>query len=87
MSDLTEALADEVRRLLDERGIRQHHVAAALGVTQSAVSDRLRGRTPFTLQDLERLRELLGMEPWELLYPKSAGPLVTTLDGQLREAS
>lgn len=78
MTSLTRSTADAVRAALAARGIRQADAAAALGLSQPAVSDRMRGRTPFTLQDLERLADYLGIEPVELLQPRqvAAEPVV-----------
>ena len=78
MANLIEATAATVREELARRGIRQVDVALALGLSQPAISDRLRGRTPFTLADLERLAELLGVNVAELLQPRSCQPLGET---------
>jgi transcriptional regulator with XRE-family HTH domain len=78
MSNLTEAVAAAVRAELARRGLRQQAVALALGLSQPAISDRLRGRTPFTLDDLERLARLLDIDPAELLQPRSLQPLGAT---------
>lgn len=68
MGNLNQAVAAAVRDALRIRGITQQAAAAALGMSQPAISDRMRGRTPFTLADLERL-QLLGIEVNEVIYP------------------
>lgn len=65
---LNAAVVAAVRSALKERGIAQKDAAAALCMSQQAFSDRMRGRTPFTLHDLEQL-PLLGIEVAEVLYP------------------
>lgn len=78
MSDLTSSTAQAVRQHLRQRGLSQTAAALALGLSQQAVSDRLTGRTPFTLADLERLAVLLGVPVSELLQPRSCQPLGET---------
>lgn len=41
-------------------------------MSQPALSDRLRGRTPFTLEDLDRLAAYLGVTVAELLAPPAS---------------
>ena len=69
---LTQSTAAAVRELLRRRSLRQADLAMALGLSPGAVSDRLRGRTPFTLADLERIAELLEVPVSELLQPRAA---------------
>lgn len=73
MTSLVESTAALVREELAHRGIRQRQAAPAIGLSQQALSDRLTGRTPFTLPDLERLAELLGIDVLELLQPRQVG--------------
>lgn len=68
-TNLTRCIAAAVRAAMRARGVRQVDVALALGLSQPAVSARLNGRTPFTLADLERLADLLGVTVSELLQP------------------
>ena len=78
MTNLTRSTASAVRDALASRGIRQVDAAAALGLSQQATSDRLRGRTPFTLADLERLAELLGIPVADLVQPRADQPMGAT---------
>lgn len=63
------AASAAVREALRARGIRQSDAARVLGLSQPALSDRLRGRTPFTLADLDALAAHLGVTVAELLEP------------------
>lgn len=72
MTDSSAAAAAAVREALRARGIRQHTAADVLGLSQPALSDRLRGRTPFTLADLDRLADHLGVTVAELLEPPTS---------------
>jgi predicted transcriptional regulator len=67
MTDPTAAMAATVRAHLHRRGIRQTDVAPVLGLSQPSVSDRLTGKTPFTLVDLQRLAANLGITVAELM--------------------
>jgi transcriptional regulator with XRE-family HTH domain len=48
----------------------QTALAKALGMSQAAMSDRLTGKTPFTLDELQALADTFGVDPADLL----AGP-------------
>lgn len=48
-------VAEEVRALMGRRRMSQAQLGAVLKISQVSVSERLRGKTPFTLDDLERL--------------------------------
>lgn len=72
MTNSARAASAAVREALRSRGLRQVQVAPLLGLSQVALSDRLRGRTPFTLQDLDRIAEHLGIPVAELLEPAAA---------------
>lgn len=47
-------------------------MAPHLGLSQQALSDRFTGRTPFTLEDLDRLAVYLGVTVAELLAPPAS---------------
>lgn len=67
MSKLTSATAASVREALRSRGLRQVDLIPVLQLSQPALSARLTGHTPFTLKDLERIAEHLGIPVAELL--------------------
>ncbi|WP_372593577.1 helix-turn-helix domain-containing protein [Actinotalea sp.] len=69
-TNLTAAIADAVREHLRRRGVSQRTAGPLLGMSQQALSDRLTGRTPFTLADLERLADLLDLPVSDLLQPR-----------------
>lgn len=72
---LTELVAEEVRALKGRRSLSQQELAEVLGVNQGQVSARLRGKIPFTLQDVDRLADFFGVDPEYLMGNKSApGP-------------
>jgi transcriptional regulator with XRE-family HTH domain len=66
---LPAAVAATVREVLKARGLSQQEAAPIFGCSQQALSDRMTGRTPFTLEDLGRLAEHLGIPVAELLDP------------------
>ena len=69
---LPAAVAATVREVLKSRGLSQQEAAPIFGLSQQALSDRLRGRTPFTLVDLDRLADHLGITVAELLEPPAS---------------
>ena len=64
---LSEQVAAEVRALMGRFNLLQADLADALGVDQTQVSRRLRGHTPFTLGDVERLADYFQTTPLVLL--------------------
>jgi transcriptional regulator with XRE-family HTH domain len=68
---LHEAVAEEVRVILVRRRIKQQKLAEDLGWTPWYLGRRLRGETPFDVQDLETLGKVLDIEPTEF-FPGSA---------------
>jgi len=76
---LTQRVAAEVRALKGRHDVTQDQLAHVLGVAQPAVSKRLRGVTPFSLDELEKLADFFGLDgPEELLggrsNPRPGGP-------------
>lgn len=66
------AIADEVRAAMARRHVTQTQLAEALGISRQAVSDRLRGRTPFTVRDLLVAARVLRVSPWHLIPQPAA---------------
>jgi transcriptional regulator with XRE-family HTH domain len=58
---LTETVAAEVRAELARRNISKTEAAAKLGISRTLLWNRLRGESPFTVDELEALAELLGV--------------------------
>jgi transcriptional regulator with XRE-family HTH domain len=58
---LTQAVSREVRALLAGAGLTQQTVSKELQRSQAYVSERLRGRAAFDLDDLDGIAQLLGM--------------------------
>jgi transcriptional regulator with XRE-family HTH domain len=66
-ADSAAIVARNLKRLMVERDVKQGQLAAVLGITQSNVSKRLKGQTPFTTDDLDALAQAFGVRPSELL--------------------
>lgn len=64
---LVQRVALEVRVLLTRRQLRGADLAAALDVSPASVSAKINGRTPFSLEDLERIAEWLNVPVTDLL--------------------
>lgn len=50
-----------IRAEIARANLTQTHLAEALGLTQQSVSDRMRGRTPFTVDELLLVAALLNI--------------------------
>lgn len=76
---LSQRVAATVRAEMARLGVSQHDLANALGVTQQAVSLKIKGSRPMTIDELDIVAPLLGMTVVELLAdaksPRSGGPL------------
>jgi len=56
-----------IRALMRQRDVSQTDLARELGLTQSAVSDRLRGRTPLREPELRAIADFLAVPVEQLL--------------------
>jgi len=68
---MIETLPDRARRRvreeLDRRGVTQPDIAGQLQWSQSKVAQKLTGRTPWTLHELEALCFVAGLSPLEAI--------------------
>lgn len=75
---LNQKVADELNALRGRYGRSQADLAEVIQVTQSQMSKRLKGRVPFTLDDIERFAEYFGITASQLLgyaeAPRPDGP-------------
>ncbi|HBG5344122.1 TPA: helix-turn-helix transcriptional regulator [Clostridioides difficile] len=56
-----------LKRLRLEHGYTQQQLATHMGMSQTTYSDKEKGKTPFTVPELEKLCKFLGKEVLELL--------------------
>lgn len=66
---LTVQVAEEIRAMMARRRMTGAGLARALGVSEAWVSYRLSGKQAIDLNDLERIAEVLGIAPQDLLPP------------------
>jgi transcriptional regulator with XRE-family HTH domain len=64
--------ADNLRRLMDRRGVTQPVLARATGITQSTLSRLLNGKSEASVSELSRLRDYFGVPLEELVDPWTA---------------
>lgn len=64
---LHERVAATVRAEMARYGVRQREIAIALGLTQQSVSGKLRGSTPFAVDELAVVAPMVGMTVSELI--------------------
>ncbi|WP_080512504.1 helix-turn-helix domain-containing protein [Rhodococcus opacus] len=67
----TERVTTNVRAELARRGLTQRDLAQALDITQQAASRRMLGRVQFSVEDLGKVADLLGIAPEHLLADHS----------------
>jgi transcriptional regulator with XRE-family HTH domain len=64
---LTETVAAEVRAHLARRNISRSIAAEHIGISRTLLWNRLRGESPFTVTELEKLAELLEVPVTQFL--------------------
>lgn len=64
------AAAARLQEMMDEQAVTEAELASRLGVPQSSVSSHLRGTAQFTIPELYRYAEALGMEAFVIIEPK-----------------
>ena len=64
---LTSTVSRNVRAMMAANGVSQMEMARAMGLSQTAVSKRLRGLTPWDTNDLEIVARVLRVRPEALL--------------------
>lgn len=73
-ADLVDTVAAEVRAHMARRRVTQVQLAEILGIKQVSVSERLRGKTPFRLEEIGVIAEAFGIHPAALLGGHSPSP-------------
>lgn len=68
-TDVTATLPDRVQRWMTYRGISHADLAAALGLSRSGVTRRLRGQIPLRATEVAIIARVLDMPASELLDP------------------
>lgn len=63
----SERIASNVRAEMARRRITQTEIAKKAGIPQSGLSRRLVGSTPFTVNEIERIAEVLDIQVNELI--------------------
>ena len=64
---LNDQVASEVRATMGRFGLKQKDLSKALGISQAQVSSRLRGTTPFSLDDIEMIAKWFSTTPQVLM--------------------
>ncbi|MFI6424765.1 helix-turn-helix domain-containing protein [Promicromonospora sp. NPDC050880] len=64
----SEIIRDEIKAECGRRGISQRRLSRVIGISQQSLSDRWRGRIPWTLDEVERLEPVLGLDRGALLF-------------------
>jgi transcriptional regulator with XRE-family HTH domain len=67
--NVVEALADNVKRRMAESGLSGPTIYAKTGVSVGTLSRITNEGVATGIDNVERLAEIFGCEPWELLVP------------------
>lgn len=78
---LTERVSGEVKALMGRYGVSQTELATWLGITQPAISARLRGATEWKVTEIDRVADGFGRHPAELMGGYATGPHPTPGEG------
>jgi transcriptional regulator with XRE-family HTH domain len=65
-------IAGEIRAALARSQVRQSELAAAIGMSQAALSDRLRGNRAFDTDQVTKIADYLGLDLIELFTRRGA---------------
>jgi DNA-binding Xre family transcriptional regulator len=86
---LSQAVAEEIRVLLTRRRMSGRQLAAKLDVSQTWMADRLNGKTPIDLNDLDRIAGALNVEVFDLLpqQPRSGEGRTVVVAGEPRRST
>lgn len=76
--DLQRAVGRNLRAVRDDRGLSQEAFANVLGVHRTYMGGLERGERNLTLRALERIAEVLGIEPLTLLTQPRPGTDTTS---------
>lgn len=68
---MNKRISEQVDGLLRAHSRPHSSLAPLLGLSQQAVSDRFRSRTPWTVEDLTRIAAEFGVEAADLLYTRA----------------
>lgn len=63
------SVAAEVRAAMARADLTQTELAAKLSISRAALSDRMIGKRPFTIDDLHEIGAALGVDPMIFLLP------------------
>lgn len=72
-------VAANIRAETGRRGLHQRDIARYLGLAPSRISERWRGITPWSLEDIDRLAELFSVRPQDLCAQVDAAPVRSDL--------
>ena len=64
---LSDVVAQNLKLLMATRRVTQAQLADVLGISQAGVSARMRGRTPFDVNELGSLARAFGVRPADLV--------------------
>lgn len=70
---LSRAIAAQVRRLMDERGVSAYALSKQTGIPQSSLSRKLNGPASFDFDDVQQIAGALGTDVTSLVAAAEHG--------------
>lgn len=55
----------KLKTIIDEKGIKQSHLANQLGITNQALSMKLNGKRPFKLEEAKEICKLFNISKYD----------------------
>jgi len=78
--DDQEAVAANIRALMGRHRVSQQRLASAIGLSSRGMSERLSGKTNFTVRELGRIARFFGKSLGDLVTPILLGLYVTRIE-------
>lgn len=69
IESFVDIVAENIRALAALHGMSQKELAEEIGMTQAAASVRWRGKRQWQLEDIQKVAEIFGINPWEITQP------------------
>jgi len=73
-------VGEQIVKRLKARGEKQRHLVPVLGIDESAVSRKLKGKTALSVEELNQIAKYLKCEPADLFPPRLADDLAKALN-------
>jgi transcriptional regulator with XRE-family HTH domain len=70
MGNLRDTIANRIREIRNEKGLSQEYLSEEAGYSRTYVGQIERGKKNPTVDAIEKIADVLDVEPWKLLKDK-----------------